>query len=305
MRSGRACKATQRSAWASSRSSMVAKWRLTSTELVSGHRCSAGWSSGEYGGRKRRCTWSGTRRRTLACQPARSKTSTICLVGLAPTCCAKAASSTSKRGMLTVVAKWKTVRPEAGWTKPTRERQSYSRSDVALARWDVGRRNTRPCAGSACGRSGARRPPRVRSEPAGKPLRPPAAAASRFFAQLLLPPVRQDVAGTRFAALAVQAHQVRPAQVHAHRPAQLLAHPGRDRPAQPVIALRRGSADRLGELRELLGRQERRGAMRVGVLPVDHPGWPLRVVPFGNLATPIGRIARAHGNRPRRLPFGQ
>ena len=42
---------------------MVAKWRLTSAALVSGHRCSAGCSSGEYGGRKSRWTCSGTRRR--------------------------------------------------------------------------------------------------------------------------------------------------------------------------------------------------------------------------------------------------
>jgi hypothetical protein len=45
------------------------------------------------------------------------------LVGLAPTARAKAASSTSKSGIQTPVARWKTVRPgqiEAGWTKPTR-----------------------------------------------------------------------------------------------------------------------------------------------------------------------------------------
>ncbi len=60
---------------------MEAKWRLTRTVLVSGHRCSAGWSSGEYGGRKSKWTWSGTRRRWVLCQPARSNTSTICLRG--------------------------------------------------------------------------------------------------------------------------------------------------------------------------------------------------------------------------------
>src|SRR5260221_502779 len=55
----------------------------------------------------------GTRSLTLACQPARSKTRTICLVGLAPTWRAKAARSTSERGVLTDVGRWgrgKTVR---------------------------------------------------------------------------------------------------------------------------------------------------------------------------------------------------
>ena len=89
----------------SSSSSMVAKWRLTSTVLVSGHRCSAGCSSGEYGGRKSKWTWSGTRRRCVLCQPARSSTSTICLRGEAPTAGAKAASSASKSGILTEVAR--------------------------------------------------------------------------------------------------------------------------------------------------------------------------------------------------------
>ena len=78
---------------------MVAKWRLIRQVLVSGHRCSAGCNSGEYGGRKSRCTCSGTRKRRLVCQPARSSTSTICLWGLAPTVWAKAASSASKSGM--------------------------------------------------------------------------------------------------------------------------------------------------------------------------------------------------------------
>src|SRR5258706_12565113 len=45
--------------------------------------------------------------------------------------------------------------------------------------------------------------------------------------------------------------------------------------------------------------------MRVGVLPIGHPGWPLRVIAFGNLANPVGRIAGAHGNRARRLAFGK
>src|SRR5258707_10913616 len=84
----------------------MAVWRLIRTVLVSGHRCSAGCNSGEYGGRKSKWTCSGTRRCTLVgFQPARSSTSTICFVGLAPTCCAKAANSTSKSGMLTVVAR--------------------------------------------------------------------------------------------------------------------------------------------------------------------------------------------------------
>jgi hypothetical protein len=42
------------------------------------------------------------------------------LVGPAPTARANASSSTANSSILTVVAKWKTVRPEAGWTNPTR-----------------------------------------------------------------------------------------------------------------------------------------------------------------------------------------
>src|SRR5260370_38497147 len=40
--------------------------------------------------------------------------------------------------MVTLVAGWKTVRPEAGWTKPTRERQAKAvpdQGDGALAAW--------------------------------------------------------------------------------------------------------------------------------------------------------------------------
>jgi hypothetical protein len=53
-------------------------------------------------------------------QPAPSSTSTICLVGPAPTCWANASSSTEESSMFTVVARCHTVRPEAGCTKPTR-----------------------------------------------------------------------------------------------------------------------------------------------------------------------------------------
>src|SRR5215469_11188239 len=66
-----------------------------------------------------RCTCSGTRTLGLTCQPAPSSTSTICLLGPAPTAWANASSSTEKRSMLTVVARCHTVRPEAGCTKPT------------------------------------------------------------------------------------------------------------------------------------------------------------------------------------------
>src|SRR5258708_29572851 len=73
-----------------------------------------------------------------------------------------------------------------------------------------------------------------------------------FFEGGLLLGVGQHMAGARFAALAVQAHQVGPAQIDTDRPAELLAHPGRHRPAQPVLPLRCRSADRLRELRQLL-----------------------------------------------------
>jgi hypothetical protein len=101
-------------------------------------RCSAGCNSGEYGGRKSRWTWSGTRRRRLLCQLAWSSTSTICLGGLAPACRANAASSAANTGMLTVVARWKQVRPEAGWTKPTRERPAKRCCTAATGRCPLG-----------------------------------------------------------------------------------------------------------------------------------------------------------------------
>jgi hypothetical protein len=70
MRCGWRWRAAQWANWTSSNSSMLAKCRFIRQRLVSGHRCSAGWSSGAYGGRKSKWTWSGTRSCTLVC-PAR------------------------------------------------------------------------------------------------------------------------------------------------------------------------------------------------------------------------------------------
>jgi hypothetical protein len=54
MRAGWCCNSAQRVNWTSSSSSTLAKWRLIRQVLVSGQRCSAGWSSGEYGGQEDR-----------------------------------------------------------------------------------------------------------------------------------------------------------------------------------------------------------------------------------------------------------
>ena len=85
----------------------------------------------------------GTRSRRLVCQPARSSTSTIGFRGLAPTWRAKAANSTSKRGILTLVARWKIVRPLAGWTKPTSQRQAKRCCTTAVGRCPFGAQTRR------------------------------------------------------------------------------------------------------------------------------------------------------------------
>jgi hypothetical protein len=63
--------------------------------------------------------------RTERRQPARSSTSTGCLEGPTPTGRAKvanSANSTSKSEMKMPVARCQNVRPDAGWTKLTKER---------------------------------------------------------------------------------------------------------------------------------------------------------------------------------------
>jgi hypothetical protein len=88
-----------------------------------------------------------------SCRPERSTTSTTCLRGPAPTTSAKAASSMSTSRMETLVARWKSVRPEAGRTKPTRDSQAKRgwttavesdatrvRGRCAVRRWPTTRR---------------------------------------------------------------------------------------------------------------------------------------------------------------------
>ncbi len=102
------------------------------------------------------------------------------------------------------------------------------------------------------------------------------------------------------APLAVQAHEIDPAHLRADRAAELAAHPVRDQAPQPVVALRRRAAHRRGQLGELLGREQRRGTVRVRVVPVAHPVGAFGVVAFGDLADPIARIARATRRSPSR-----
>jgi hypothetical protein len=107
---------------------------------------STGWSAGEYGGKKRRWRWSGTRKRWVLCHPARSRTRTICLVGLASTACANAASSASKSGIVTLVANER-------WSDPRQDGQSVpgsaSRSGVGQEPAGVVHPDSRLCAGWA------------------------------------------------------------------------------------------------------------------------------------------------------------
>ncbi len=175
-------------------------------------------------------------------------------------------------------------------------RDSASRSGVGPARSGAGRRSTRPCAGSASSRCGARRRPRARRSPAGTRWRPLGRAAAAFFERGLLCGIGQHVARARLAPLALQAHQVDPAHLRAHRAAERLAHPVGDQAPGPVVALGRWPAHGRGQCGQLLPREQRRRAVRVGVLPIVHPLGAFGVVALGDLADPVARIARALGD---------
>src|SRR3954467_5241639 len=62
-----------------------------------GHKRSAGWICGEYGGRNISSTPSGTTRSLATCQPAPSSTRMTCLSGPAPISVANDASSALNR----------------------------------------------------------------------------------------------------------------------------------------------------------------------------------------------------------------
>ena len=172
----------------------------------------------------------------VLCQPARSRTSTICLLGRRPPRRAKAASSASKSGMLTGrQVEEGAARRRDGQSRPG----SAIRSDAAQGRADAARRNTRPCAGSASARCGVRRSPRARPARGGRRSRLRGAAGGAFFERSCCGGVRLHMARTGLAALALEAHQIDPAQLTLHRATELVAHPRRHRASQPLVALRR------------------------------------------------------------------
>src|SRR3954452_21840329 len=69
--------------------------------LVKGHKRSAGWICGEYGGRNISSTPSGTSRSLERCQPAPSSTRMMCLLGPADISVANDDSSALTSAVLT------------------------------------------------------------------------------------------------------------------------------------------------------------------------------------------------------------
>jgi hypothetical protein len=122
-RAGSVCSAAQRSSWSVSSASRSAGRPLTRGVFEEVHGRSAGCSSGVEAGKGTRWTCAGITTRSLWCYPARSSTTTSCLSGSAPACCAKAASEWVKSSTLTPEHRCHWVRPEAGWTSPHRDRQ--------------------------------------------------------------------------------------------------------------------------------------------------------------------------------------
>src|SRR3954452_21170965 len=91
----------QRWATTCSRSARVSKYWLASGSSRTGQRCSAGWSSGGYGGRERSRIPSGTTKFGSVCQPALSSSSTMMRSRPAPASRANRASSAAKNGLET------------------------------------------------------------------------------------------------------------------------------------------------------------------------------------------------------------
>src|SRR3954447_3080181 len=85
-----------------------------------GHRRSAGWICGEYGGRNINSTPSGTSRSLATCQPAPSSTRMTCLSRPAPISAANDPRSAPNSAVLTPPAMNHTTSPVAGRTKPYR-----------------------------------------------------------------------------------------------------------------------------------------------------------------------------------------
>jgi len=98
------------------------------------------------------------------------------------------------------------------------------------------------------------------------------------------------------APFALQAHQVDPADLRTDRAAKPAAHPLGDQTPRPVVALWRRLADGRCQLYQVLGREQRRGAMGMGVVPIAHALSALAVVALGDLPDPVARVAGALGD---------
>ena len=121
--------------------------------------------------------------------------------------------------------------------------------------------------------------------------------------------MRLDVARSRLTALALEFDQIDPAHRGAHRgahlPTQFPAHPRRHGAPQPGVPFGRRATDcfsqfcQFCQFCQLLSAQQRRSAMRMGVLPIAHAVSAcgvFGVVAFGDLANPLARIPRTLGD---------
>ena len=178
------CNAAQRASCTSSSSSMVAKCRLTSTVLVSGHRCSAGCSSGEYGGRKSRCTCSGTRRPQAGMPAGAVQHQHNLLVGTGSRCSRKGGQFGFKE------RNGRHWSPDERRCGPRRDgqsrRHSARRSDAARWLSVAGQSAPTRAAGAVSSRCDVRRWPTVRPWRGERRWRPLLGAVEAFFEGLLL-----------------------------------------------------------------------------------------------------------------------
>jgi hypothetical protein len=89
--------------------------------------------------------------------------------------------------------------------------------------------------------------------------------------------------------------QKAPAQLTADLTSQTLAEPGGHTTSAPAVTLRMGASQRCSQLRQAGGRQVwPPGTQRVA--PVAHAVWAVSVVPSGDVADPMRRIARHGGH---------
>jgi hypothetical protein len=106
----------------------------------------------------------------------------------------------------------------------------------------------------------------------------------------------------------LEALQIIPAALGGDRSPQARGHPIGDVTRSPALgSVGRRAGQRRPQLLLLLSRQHARCPPGGRAPPVDHAGWPLLVVAFGNLADPAAVIPGGVGNRrgglaPRQQP---